>query len=261
MPITDSGVAMRLRFARLVGLIGLAGSGCFTTRPSQTDSFVHIAARNEVQQSIRPHDDNDFAKRMRKLAESAFAMRGVPASEAFHDGFVEGFVDYIEAGGTGEPPYLPPFRYRLTEHRTPEGLAAIRDWYAGFREGSGAAKASGLRELNYIPLPGPAVPADHSRSVDPPLTGAKLGPPFAAERSPWELPGDLPRPTMPETGPSPRPVLEPPKLPVAPVVPDPVKPGTLFAPPIDVSARPANSNSAWQPADSARDRTQGSNPS
>jgi hypothetical protein len=238
------GSAMRLPRAAFVGLFSVVGSGCFAIRPSAPDSFVHLAARNGVQQTIRPHDDNQFAHEIRKYAEATFAQRaGEVPGEAFHEGFVEGFVDYVEAGGTGEPPYLPPFRYRLTEHRTPEGQAAIRDWYAGFREGSAAAKASGLRELNYVPLPGPAAPVGdrHRDEALPPEIN--LVAPFAGDRSPWDLPGDLhrPRPAGPEVGPSPRPVPEPPKLPIVPLVPGPGSPGTRFTPPIDLSPTRAGS--------------------
>lgn len=235
---------MRLPRAAFVGLVSVAGSGCFAIRPSAPDSFAHLAARNGVQQTIRPHDDNQFAHEMRKCAEAAFAQRpGEVPGEAFHEGFVEGFIDYVEAGGTGEPPYLPPFRYRLTEHRTPEGLAAIRDWYAGFRAGSAAAKGSGLRELNYVPLPGPAAPAPDRRRDDGLPPEVNISPPFASDRSPWDLPGDLPRPRPvgSEVGPSPRPVPEPPKLPPVPMVPGPGSAGTRFTPPVDVSPTPARS--------------------
>src|SRR5262249_51791269 len=208
------GSAMRLPRIALVASICVAGLGCFATRPSAPDSFVHLAARNGVQLGLHSHDDNHFAHEMKKHAETAFAQRGADvgaASEAFHDGFIEGFIDYVEAGGSGEPPYLPPFHFRLTEYRTPEGHAAIGDWYAGFREGSAAARASGLGELTYVPLPGPAVPADGQVATELPVD-VQIVQPFAGDRarSPWEAPGSpvLPRPTVPERGPAPRVVPE-----------------------------------------------------
>ena len=235
------GSVMRLPRAAFIGLVSVAGSGCFAIRPSAPDSFIHLATRNGVQQTLRSHDDNQFVHQLRKYAESAFAQKpGVVPSDAFHEGFIEGFIDYVEAGGTGEPPFLPPFRYRLTEHRTPEGQAAIRDWYAGFREGSAAAKASGLRELNYVPLPGPAAPVTDHRRDDVLAPEVKMVTPFAGDRSPWDQPGDLPRPRSagPEIGPAPRPVPDPPKLPIVPPGLGPMNQGTRFAPPVDLSPAP-----------------------
>src|SRR5262245_49080136 len=218
---------MRLPRAVYIGLISVGGSGCFAVRPSAPDSFIHLATRNGVQQTLRPHDDNQFVHQLQKYAESAFAQKpGVVPSDAFHDGFVEGFIDYVEAGGTGEPPYLPPFRFRLTEHRTPEGQAAIREWYAGFREGAAAARASGLRELNFVTLPGPVAPAGDRRRGTDGSPDAPVEAPFAGDRSPWEKPGELPRPSPsgPEVGPPPR---------VVPKLPDP-----LFVPPVPMTTAP-----------------------
>jgi len=229
---------MRLPRAVYIGLISVGGSGCFAVRPSAPDSFIHLATRNGVQQTLRPHDDNQFVHQLQKYAESAFAQKpGVVPSDAFHDGFIEGFIDYVEAGGTGEPPYLPPFRYRLTEHRTAEGQAAIRDWYAGFREGSATAKASGLRELNYVPLPGPIAPVSDHRRDEAIAPEVNIVSPFAGDRSPWDQPGDLPRPRPagPEIGPNPRSVLDPLKVPTVPPGPSPMNQGTRFTPPLELS--------------------------
>ena len=46
----------------------------------------------------------------------------------------------------------PPNRYRRKEYMTPEGAAAIEEWYAGFRHGAATAMASGLRNLVVIPV-------------------------------------------------------------------------------------------------------------
>ncbi len=66
-------------------------------------------------------------------------------------GFKEGFADYLDAGGTGEPPPVPPRCYWHNDYRTPEGHQAIQDWFAGFRHGAGCAKQSGLRHYAVIP--------------------------------------------------------------------------------------------------------------
>lgn len=66
-------------------------------------------------------------------------------------GFKDGFADYLDAGGTGEPPALPPRRYWHCSYRTPDGHQAIDDWFAGFRYGAACAKESGLRHFAVIP--------------------------------------------------------------------------------------------------------------
>jgi len=206
---------MRLARLTIIGL--LANAGCFATRPSAPDSFVHLAARNGVQQSIREHDDNEFILVVRSRAMEAFdkcgAESGTAFSKPFNEGFLEGFIDYVEAGGSGEPPYLPPFRYRLSEHRTEEGHAAIQDWYAGFRQGAAAARASGLRELNCVPLPGPAMPVD---SRDGAVESLHFGDQRTGENANSRRPNELlPQPAGPTLGPMPRIVPEPPEIPSA----------------------------------------------
>jgi hypothetical protein len=72
-------------------------------------------------------------------------------SSDFVQGFKDGFADYVYAGGTGEPPPLPPRYYWKTRYETPQGHQAIADWFAGFRLGAELARESGYRELVMIP--------------------------------------------------------------------------------------------------------------
>jgi len=72
-------------------------------------------------------------------------------SKSFRDGFQEGFADYLYAGGSGNPPPLPPRWYWKAGYGTPEGHQAIDDWFAGFRQGAGVAQSSGYRNLVTIP--------------------------------------------------------------------------------------------------------------
>ncbi|AWM39616.1 hypothetical protein GobsT_20380 [Gemmata obscuriglobus] len=190
--------------AALLGLATLTGSGCFNARLSGPDWFYHHAARNLTEKPIAHHDERKFTRMVERRAKDAWEQvcgsSGWRHSDPYGHGFREGFVDYVEAGGTGEPPYLPPFRYRLTKYRTTEGLRAIEDWYAGFRHGAAVARGSGLRELNYIPLPGPAIPVDahgappsapHAATVPPAPTGS--GPKSEALPAPRQAPGSLPQ--------------------------------------------------------------------
>src|SRR5207253_2309767 len=65
--------------------------------------------------------------------------------------------DYLYAGGSGEPPPLPPRYYWKTRYETAEGHQAIADWFAGYRLGAAMAQESGYREWVTIPssLPHP----------------------------------------------------------------------------------------------------------
>src|SRR5437868_3211430 len=85
-----------------------------------------------------------------KLAKESWAMpkaKGIcsPSTKDYEDGFKAGFIDYLQFGGSGQPPYMPPQRYWRAGYRTPEGHRAIEEWFAGFRHGVEEAKASGYR--------------------------------------------------------------------------------------------------------------------
>jgi hypothetical protein len=197
----------------LMALSSASGAGCFSASTSAPDSFVCLATRNTVQAPIRDHDEVHFIKLVHKYAEKSWTQlcKANPQhfSDAYHNGFVEGFVDYVQAGGSGEPPYLPPFRYRLSPYRTPEGLSLVDDWYAGFRHGSAIAKESGLRELNLVPLPAYAVPKDlNAVDTSETIKPASSNPKAPNEGSPW---GDQ-RKILP----IPRSIPEAPQAPPAP---------------------------------------------
>jgi hypothetical protein len=66
-------------------------------------------------------------------------------------GFRDGFVDFIDAGGTGEPPPLPPRRYWQSKYATPAGYQAAQDWFQGFRHGAAVAAENGHRRYAVLP--------------------------------------------------------------------------------------------------------------
>ena len=57
-------------------------------------------------------------------------------SRIYIAGFKDGFVEYVFAGGTGEPPPVPPRQYWNVDKRNPRGHMAATDWFAGFRHGA-----------------------------------------------------------------------------------------------------------------------------
>ena len=162
--------------------------------PPPIDTFTAIAVRNLSQSSVRHVDDRLFTIRLKKEAEHAWKCvcdqpRHSAYSHPYKEGFIEGFIDYVDAG-EGEPPFVPPLRFRLSKHRTEDGLQMIEDWYAGFRHGAAVARESGLRELSLVPMPGPV--------TKPPQTVPQANIPIEAP-SPYtpSVPLPAPRPIEP----------------------------------------------------------------
>jgi hypothetical protein len=109
---------------------------------------------------------------------------GAVYSEDYACGFQDGFVAYVWRGGSGEPPPLPPPRYRTAHYRTPEGYRAIEQWFAGWRHGATVAQEQGYRRLVTgpcslppPPAPGPAGPPPPPRPVPQQLPAPAAVPP------------------------------------------------------------------------------------
>ncbi len=75
----------------------------------------------------------------------------VSVSPSFEQGFREGFVDVVFAGGDGDPPPIPPRRFWKTMYRNPQGDQTIHDWTEGFRAGAGVARDKGYRRRALVP--------------------------------------------------------------------------------------------------------------
>jgi hypothetical protein len=138
-------------------LVSACLSGCLAARPSADASFMHLAGRNLCESSSMCIENQVFKHSALKYAVAAYRQVCKLAPDGalsahYRDGFLEGYIDYLDAGGNGEPPAMGPFRYRLHEYQTIEGRIALRDWFAGFRHGSSVAKASGFREMILVPV-------------------------------------------------------------------------------------------------------------
>lgn len=166
----------------LVGLC-LLGAGC--------GPIVRYSTRNLVQAQCDFWGEVAVNLRNCRLAEVAWEeVRGQhPYSEFYADGFKKGFVDYLQAGGCGEPPVVPPWKLRKPRYETPEGVRAVEDWFAGFRHGAQVAQASGYRELVIAPVAGPP-PAYLPRDPRPQADDMPLLPP--PRRQPPDADGWLP---------------------------------------------------------------------
>ena len=168
---------MRVRLLLLLG-ISLT-SGC-TLVYDGTRNLIHEPCEFIEQRDLRHH-----VRKQGKQAWSRFAAQHPEWGQSleFEDGFIDGFADYLDNGGKGDPPAIPPPHYRKNKYLTPEGFQAIDRYFAGFASGIGVAKDSGLRETLVVPVLVPEV------VPPPPITQLP-------SRSPSEI---LPIPRKPMT--------------------------------------------------------------
>jgi hypothetical protein len=176
---------------------------------------------------------NDCVDRHRNdaLASAAWqefqsATPGTVYSPAYSDGFTYGFADYLYAGGTGEPPPVPPRYYWRSEFESPGGQEVMADWFKGYRVGAAQAWGTGLRRVITVltsdPLPQrpplPPVPPPGPPNGTPPANKANGKPEVlpAPREGPPQRKGPLP-PADADKGPAPAPPMpEPIVIPMPP---------------------------------------------
>jgi hypothetical protein len=131
-------------------------------------------------------DDYAEHRRNRKWAREAFAQlegaAGRPLAPAYRDGYLDGFTEFLYRGGSGEPPALPPAKYRALCYQNLAGYQAIEVWFVGYRDGAAAARAGGYRDfvtgptaLRPTSLPDPLLPV--APPIPPTLPAPKVLPP------------------------------------------------------------------------------------
>lgn len=151
-------------------LLSLANSGCcYTGNVWGGWDLYTDGIRNLGSEPIRGNDHMILNYRIKGWAGRAWLEYKNKSPEHvyspdFERGFLEGFRDYIESGGTGEPPAMPTLCYRLSWFRNPPGQLAVKDWYEGFRIGTAAARESGYREVILVPLS--SIPPNYNRRLD-----------------------------------------------------------------------------------------------
>ncbi len=119
--------AMKTESLLIIVALCLLGSGC---------RLAHNAWLTTIAEPIhypRNLDDKLSHKRFTGMAEVALdeAIASAradldnyncdPYSIDHQRGFIDGFVDYLEAGGVGAPPPLPPRKYWRGKYQTPFG--------------------------------------------------------------------------------------------------------------------------------------------
>ena len=175
-------IALRLL---LVCLPPLCLGGC---------SYTPYLVRNLVAPPVDYVHNCRFQRELGRLAdqawrEAASAHPDTTYSLAYMQGFHDGFVDYIDSNGSGEPHAVPPKHYRHPVLRTPQQQNEIEDWFVGFRHGAHVALDSRWRLQVVVPI------------GQPPL-GTPIG--FRQEI--------IPNPSVPAITPPPElPVLPPPR--------------------------------------------------
>lgn len=219
---------MRLRSVLLIGpCLPLVGCNQF-----------QLAGHNLANETISFGDERKFDHRLESEARCVWqdVCRQYPArtfTPEFADGFTDGYVDYLDVGGTPQPPAIPPLRYRRSSYLSPHGRSLVNDYLVGFQYGVEVAVATGKREfltvpvlLGEVPPSGPLnvtrLPAPPEASLDPvssPTNGAV--PPVGVPIAPAVpvAPAIMGPPTPP-------PSVEPVPVPMVPRTPMPVPPRT-----------------------------------
>ncbi len=144
-------------------------SGCLLARDT---------ARNLINEPAELVDNKKLSHRLRRDSRTVWSQvcQQYPSRTFSHDfaeGFEDGYVDYLESGGTAQPPAVPPIRYRRSRFMSVEGHARIRDYSGGFKYGCDTAAASGQRELITLPILLPEPPPEsavQARQISPQRT-------------------------------------------------------------------------------------------
>jgi hypothetical protein len=168
----------------------LSSSGCM---------LIVQGARNVCSEFCDSLDECTEARECRRWAKECWerisrCKRGVVYSKDYACGFEDGFVAYVWRGGSGEPPPVPPPKYRKARYRTLEGCRAIEQWFAGYRYGANIARENGYRRLVTGPSSLPPLPPPGADGLPPPAVAVPQPVP-----APGPPPEDLPLPrTVPE---------------------------------------------------------------
>lgn len=139
-------------------LIAWLSSGC---RLAQNAWLTSVAEPIHYSRNL---DDKFSHKRFRQMANAALdEARAIeraerddyycdPFSYDYEQGFIDGFTEYLAAGGTGEPPPLPPRKYWRGKFQNPAGQQQIQDWFNGYRHGVAVAQVGDYRAFVVVPL-------------------------------------------------------------------------------------------------------------
>ncbi|HVL13151.1 MAG TPA: hypothetical protein VM529_11335 [Gemmata sp.] len=246
---------MRWKSVALAGAAWPTVAGC---------NLAQEAGRNIVNEPLVVHTQRSITRDLRSDARAAW--REVRAdyprrafTAEFRDGFLDGYVDYLDRGGNGSLPAVPPEKYtRHKKYFTEEGQCLVKDYFLGFKYGQEIAIATGKRQFLTVPVLLPQEPPNPPAfTIDPaaihrlpppapvpapPHVGAVPARPAPAAQRPAETRVSAPPLTLPATSPVGTRV-DPPPAPIGDVPAVLTPPGSvprLPPPPRDVPDLPAH---------------------
>ena len=125
---------MRWRSVAIAGALWPAAAGC---------NIAHNAARNIINEPHVVWTQHAIKHDLKQAAKAAWEASRFECPEhadsaAFRDGFIDGYVDYLDRGGNGSMPAVPPAKYtRHKEYFTENGQCLVKEYFFGFKHGSG----------------------------------------------------------------------------------------------------------------------------
>ncbi|MCA9234812.1 MAG: hypothetical protein KDA44_05050 [Planctomycetales bacterium] len=198
-------ISLRLRSSVFVCALAIvAAAGCTVCQHAKRTLFeepAQYSAKRDRPRSVKLY--REWADQQWQLFAGDCGHE--VASEEFEAGFRDGFVDYVYAGGTGEPPPLPPRKFWNAAYRNPDGHVGSADWFNGYRTGAAIARDGGFRraaivrssyELGYA-----SDMWDEPSGTGEPLPNSEVIPPPPAEPTPLPQP-QLNPPALPHVDPS-----------------------------------------------------------
>jgi hypothetical protein len=131
-----------------IALLATSQGGC---------SVCHNAHRTVIEEPSRfswKHDRARSRELYSRWADQEWRARGRAEascdSPTYRAGFQEGFVEYVFAGGNGEPPAVPPREFWNAELRNERGQSLADLWFAGYRHGASVARDGGYRDMVVV---------------------------------------------------------------------------------------------------------------
>ncbi|MBA4062923.1 MAG: hypothetical protein C0501_04290 [Isosphaera sp.] len=194
---------MRWKKVALAGALGPAAAGCHLAGLTAR----HPAHDPPAAPAGLAHDLRADARAAWREVRAEYPRRAFSAE--FRDGFLDGYVDYLDRGGDGVLPAVPPARY--TQHKkyfTPDGQCLVKEYFLGFKYGQDVAVATGKRQYLTVPVLLPQHPADAPPVV---YTPPRVVTPTAPQPTPMPTPTPPPGPGSDSP---PRPAAAPPAPPV-----------------------------------------------
>ncbi|MFO0825413.1 MAG: hypothetical protein U0792_20220 [Gemmataceae bacterium] len=202
---------MRWKTVALAGALAPSAIGCGLAQ-STTRTVVNETCVGYTQHCVH-HDLKKQAATVWKEIRCQYPRRAFTAE--FHDGFVDGYVDYLDRGGNGSMPAAPPSKYtRHKKYYTENGQCLLKDYFLGFKYGQEIAIATGKRQFLTVPVLLPDRPPEPPRfMIEPPSDAATLTPPMPVPTPP---PGTSTPTPIPPPAPVPTPTLFPNAQPTVP---------------------------------------------